>query len=259
MGSKLVFVPRCHHNRMKVRPEAIDQPGLLNGFEGTCFAICPPGVGPRCKRNPKPQPKPQAPLLNCFEGTRLAFCPSGVGPRRKENSRSPVRSLRSAHSSPPVQPVPASSSAPEVAQILHQWSYEQLMAMDKQNPIILGLITNLVERVQQSTDPDLRRETAAQLEKIIYSRLWLIELPGVPRVLGVLANFRTGGKLGHTSSGSSDTASSAADPGLIDAGSSAVASEQVDAVLVSGRFLRKRNQRSLRQSVNFNDPQQQRI
>ncbi|KAF3696288.1 hypothetical protein EXN66_Car011965 [Channa argus] len=231
-------------------PEAIDQPGLLNSFDGTRLAICPPGVGPRRRRNPKPQPKPQAPLLNCFEGTRLAFCPPGVGPRRKENSRlqtkpqpfpplrcrSPVRSLPSAHSSPPAQPVPASSSAPEVAQILRQWSYEQLMARGKQTPIILRLITNLAQTFQQSTDPDLRRETAAQLERIIYSRSWLIELPGVPEGLGVLANFRTGGKLGHTSSGLSDTASSAADPGLIDAGSSAAASEQVNAVLlVSGR------------------------
>ncbi|KAK2918575.1 hypothetical protein Q8A73_002946 [Channa argus] len=102
------------------------------------------------------------------------------------------------------------------------------MARDKQNPIIQRLITNLVETFQQSTDPDLRRETAAQLEKIIYSQSWLIELPGVPRMLGVLANFRTGGKLGHTSSGSSDTASSAADPGLIDTASSASDSRPAD-------------------------------
>ncbi|KAK2885163.1 hypothetical protein Q8A73_021637 [Channa argus] len=102
------------------------------------------------------------------------------------------------------------------------------MARDKQNPIILRLITNLVETFQQSTDPDLRRETAAQLEKIIYSQSWLIKLPGVPRVLGVLANFRTGGKLGQTSSGSSDTASSAADPGLIDTASSAADSGPAD-------------------------------
>ncbi|KAK2908091.1 hypothetical protein Q8A73_009164 [Channa argus] len=108
-------------------PEAIDQPGLLNSFEGTRLAICPPGVGPR------------------------------------------LRSLPSAHSSPPAQPVPASPSAPEVAQILRQWSYEQLMARDKQTPTILGLITTVVETFQQSTDQDLRRETAAQLEKIIYS------------------------------------------------------------------------------------------
>ncbi|KAK2918328.1 hypothetical protein Q8A73_005074 [Channa argus] len=76
-----------------------------------------------------------------------------------------------------------------------QWSCEQHLVRDKQIPVILQL-SNLVDTFQRSTDPDLRRETAAQLEKIIYSRTWLIELPGVPRVSGFLANFRTGGKLG---------------------------------------------------------------
>ncbi|KAK2919445.1 hypothetical protein Q8A73_003816 [Channa argus] len=93
-------------------PEAIDQRGLFNSFEGTHLAFCPLGVGPHRKENSRPLTKPQ-PFPPAFI----------VDP--------PVHSLPSAHFPPPAQPVPDSSSAPEIAKMLHQWSYEQLMVMDK--------------------------------------------------------------------------------------------------------------------------------
>ncbi|KAK2899417.1 hypothetical protein Q8A73_012546 [Channa argus] len=83
------------------------------------------------------------------------------------------------------------------------WSQELVLDMCEQCPVIMCLLSHLMDTWEQSTDPDRRREMIIQMERIVSSQPWLSDVPGAQRLLELLTYARNGGKQGHLSPGSS--------------------------------------------------------